>query len=67
MTMTETERLSKQLALVSDALEFVRDCAQQDRKLSIDKHVSGHYTIALTQLQHLQDVYNTRLKRAQNA
>ena len=38
--MTETERLSKRLQLVNDALEFVRDCAQQDRKLSPDKHVS---------------------------
>ena len=65
--MTETERLSKQLGLVVDALEFVRDCAQQDRKLSPDKHVNGHYTIALTQLQHLQDVYKARLKRAQDA
>lgn len=54
--MNELERAKKKLELVNDAIEFLKDCGNQDRKVGGDKHMDGHYTKALQQL----DVYRSR-------
>lgn len=63
--MTELEKAQKRLQLVNDAIEFVRDCGNQDRKLGHDKHMEGHYTKALQQLDIYRSSAEVFLKRVE--
>lgn len=52
--MTETEKIQKRISLVTDAIDIVRDCAVQERKLLHEKTVNGHYTKALHELEAIK-------------
>lgn len=63
--MTELEKAQKKLQLVIDAIEFVRDCGNQDRKLGHGKLMDGHYTKALQQLDIFKTSAEAYLARVQ--
>lgn len=52
--MTDLEKLKVRLQAATDALEFVRECAVTDRKMSHERGVNGHYTKALTELESVR-------------
>ena len=56
--MTELEKFEQRLAALNEAIEAVRHAASVDRKMSHDKHLSGHFTKALTELESLKTSVN---------
>lgn len=48
--MTELEKLDMRIDAAERASVMVQQAASVDRKLSHDKHTSGHFTKALTEL-----------------
>lgn len=61
--MTETEKNQKRIALVTDAIDIVRDCANQERKILHEKSVNGHYTKALQELDAIKTHAENMLTR----
>lgn len=61
--MNDIEKLKTRLQAANDALEFVRECATTDRKMSHERGVNGHYTKALTELEIVRDGISALLKR----
>jgi hypothetical protein len=53
--MTDLEKLTERLNAVNDAIESVQHAATVDRKLSHDKHTSGHFTKSLQELSSLKN------------
>ena len=56
--MTEIEKLDERIQAVEAAIAATQHAASVDRKLSHDKHTSGHFTKALTELTSLKSSLN---------
>lgn len=56
--MTELEKIESRIASVDAAVAAVKAALSVDRKLSHDKHPSGHFTKALTELTSVQSQLN---------
>lgn len=66
--MTETEKLAERLEAIEQAISAVHHATSVDRKMSHDKHMNGHFTKALTELDSVKKHVNsliTRLERTQ--
>lgn len=61
--MTELEKIQKRIILITDAIDIVRDCANQERKLLHEKTVNGHYTKALHELEAIKSHAENMLTR----
>ena len=61
--MTELEIAKRRVELAKDALDFVKDAANQERKLTHEKHVNGHYTKAMQELESILFGAQAYLKR----
>ena len=61
--MTELEKLNERIAALEVAIAQTQHAAVVDRKMSHDKHPSGHYTKALTELTSLQSSLKALAKR----
>ncbi len=61
--MTEIEKLDERIRAVDAAIVATQHAASVDRKLSHDKHTSGHFTKALTELTSLRtSLQNLKLR-----
>jgi hypothetical protein len=56
--MTDLEKLEARIEAVDTAIANVKMAMGVDRKMSHDKHQSGHYTKALTELTDIQTSLN---------
>ena len=56
--MTELEKLEARIEAVDTAIAATKMALGVDRKMSHDKHPSGHYTKALTELMDIQTSLN---------
>ena len=56
--MTDLEKLEARIEAVNTAIEATKQAMTVDRKMSHDKHQSGHYTKALTELTDIQTSLN---------
>jgi hypothetical protein len=56
--MTELEKLEARIEAVNTAIGATKMALGVDRKMSHDKHPSGHYTKALTELTDIQTGLN---------
>jgi hypothetical protein len=56
--MTELEKLEARIEAVNTAIDATKMALGVDRKMSHDKHPSGHYTKALTELTDIQTGLN---------
>jgi hypothetical protein len=56
--MTELEKLEARIEAVNTAIAATKMALGVDRKMSHDKHPSGHYTKALTELIDIQTGLN---------
>jgi hypothetical protein len=56
--MTELEKLEARIEAVDTAIAATKMALGVDRKMSHDKHPSGHYTKALTELIDIQTGLN---------
>ena len=56
--MTDLEKLEARIEAVNKAVSSVTAAMVVDRKMSHDKHPSGHYTKALTDLTDIQTGLN---------
>jgi hypothetical protein len=56
--MTDLEKLEARIEAVDTAVASVKMAPGVDRKLSHDKHPSGHYTKALAELMTIQSNLN---------
>jgi hypothetical protein len=56
--MTELEKLEARIEAVNTAIAATKMALGVDRKMSHDKHPSGHYTKALTELTDIQTGLN---------
>lgn len=63
--MTETEKLNERLQAIEEAITATQHAASVDRKLSHDKHLSGHFTKALTELTTLKNGISALIVRHQ--
>lgn len=63
--MTDLEKLNERLSAVEAAISATQHAASVDRKLSHDKHLSGHFTKALTELDSLRNSLKSLIKRAE--
>lgn len=63
--MIALEKAQERLRLINEAIDKVRHCGNQDRKVSGDKHMDGHYVKALQQLDILRTGAEVQLKRAE--
>lgn len=61
--MTETDKLNERLEAIEQAITATQHAASVDRKLSHDKHLSGHFTKALTELDSLRNSIKSLIKR----
>ncbi len=61
--MTELEKLEARIEAVDTAIANVKMAMAVDRKLSHDKHASGHFTKALTELVDVQTKLNALKRR----
>lgn len=61
--MTETDKLNERLEAIEQAITATQHAASVDRKLSHDKHLSGHFTKALTELDSLRNSIKALIKR----
>lgn len=52
--MTEVEKLEARIVAVDQAIEAVRHALSVDRKMGHDKHPSGHFTKALSELDSVR-------------
>ncbi len=52
--MTDLEKLSQRIEAVEQAIIVVQHAANIDRKMSHDKHMNGHFTKALTELDSIR-------------
>ena len=62
--MLNIENITKRLDRVNDALAKVREMAIQDKKISGEKNINGHYTKALQELLAVQVQLEKLLQRA---
>ena len=53
--MTELEKLNARLEAIEQAITATMHAASVDRKMGHDKHLSGHFTKALTELDALKN------------
>lgn len=63
LQMTEIEKLNERLESIEQAITATQHAASVDRKLSHDKHLSGHFTKALTELTTLKTGLQALIKR----
>jgi hypothetical protein len=63
--MTDLEKLNEQLEAVRHAIVATQHAASVNRKLSHDKHTSGHFTKALTELTAMETGIESRIKRVE--
>ena len=63
--MTDLEKLEARLDALNDAIVATKKAAALDRKLSHDKHGSGHYTKALDELTRVQTGLQSLIIRVQ--
>ena len=56
--MTDLEKLEARIEAVNTAIANVKMAMGVDRKLSHDKHPSGHFTKALAELMTIQSSLN---------
>lgn len=56
--MTDLEKLEARIEAVDTAIASVKMALGVDRKLSHDKHPSGHYTKALAELMTIRSSLN---------
>jgi len=56
--MTEVEKLEARIEAIDTAIASVKMAMGVDRKLSHDKHPSGHFTKALAELMTIQSSLN---------
>jgi hypothetical protein len=56
--MTDLEKLEARIEAVDTAIASVKMAMAVDRKLSHDKHPSGHFTKALAELMTIQSSLN---------
>jgi hypothetical protein len=56
--MTDLEKLEARIEAIDTAIGSVKMAMSVDRKMSHDKHPSGHYTKALTELIDIQTGLN---------
>jgi hypothetical protein len=56
--MTDLEKLEARIEAVNATIASVKTAMSVDRKMSHDKHPSGHYTKALTELVDIQTGLN---------
>lgn len=61
--MTEIEKLNERIAAIEEAIVAVKHAATVDRKMSHDKHPSGHFTKALTELDSIKSGLSALKKR----
>ena len=61
--MTDLEKLQERLATVDAAFTAVQHAATTERKLSHDKHTSGHFTKALAELDLVRTSLSALIKR----
>lgn len=61
--MTENEKLNERLQAIEEAITATQHAASVDRKLSHDKHLSGHFTKALTELTTLKNGISSLIVR----
>lgn len=61
--MTETDKLNERLEAIEQAVTATQHAASVDRKLGHDKHLSGHFTKALTELDSLRNGIKALIKR----
>lgn len=61
--MTETEKLQERLQAINEAIMATQHASSVDRKLSHDKHYSGHFMKALTELNTLKTGLEALIKR----
>lgn len=61
--MTELQKLQERLESINEAITATQHASSVDRKLSHDKHYSGHFTKALTELSHLKTGVESLIKR----
>lgn len=57
--MTEIEKLEARIEAVDTAIASVKMALGVDRKMSHDKHPSGHFTKALTELDCVRTQLNS--------
>ncbi len=63
--MTDLEKLEARIEAVNTAIASVKTALSVDRKMSHDKHPSGHYTKALAELMTIQSSLSTLKIRLQ--
>lgn len=61
--MQTIKSIEERLREVEDAIEFVRGCSTQDRKLSGEKTVNGHYVKAMQELDMAKKQIQNQLER----
>lgn len=61
--MTELEKLRERLMAVEQALSITQHAATVERKMSSDRHHSGHFTKALTELDSVRNNIKNLIKR----
>lgn len=61
--MTELEKLNTRLSVVSQAISDVMHAASVERKMSTEKHHTGHYMKALTELTNLRHHIESQIRR----
>lgn len=62
---TDLEKITERVRIAKEAFDGLQHAANQDRKLSKDKHMNGHYTKALDELNRVISSETALLERAQ--
>lgn len=63
--MTDLERARERMRIIDDAIEFTKDCANQDRKAAHERNMDGHYVKALQELTMCRGRIENLLRRAE--
>lgn len=64
--MTDLEKLNERLSSITAAKDAVQHAVTVDRKLSTERHNSGHLTRALTELAAIEGHVYGLIKRLEN-
>lgn len=61
--MTDLEKAQERVRLATEALDFVKNASNHDRKLSTDRHMNGHYHRAIDELSRVVETETNTLNR----
>ena len=63
--MNTLEKAQEQYNAAKETFEYVQHAANQDRKLTKDAHMNGHYVKALQELEKVKKHYEDLVHRAE--